>query len=146
MDKNRSLDRLKLSAIPSHSTGLWFNRIQPFVESALEGSDGKFTVYDIFLCLIHKEMQLWVITEQENDQLQAVIITQVITYPAKKVLLILIVAGVKFDEWSHTLPHFKLFAKDHACDAIEFYGRPGWEPKVKPLGFKKIDVMFSLPL
>jgi len=136
-------ENLRLCAIPSLNAMYVWDVVEDMILAALMHADGKYTIQDIFMAIKDKEMQLWVVVDQD-DMIHAVVVTQIIYYPSKKVMLFVIVSGVKFDNWSHFLPHFKLFAKDHDCSALEFYGREGWEKKVASLGFKKIHTVLRL--
>jgi len=136
-------ENLRLCGIPALNFMYVWEMVEHKILQALKYGDGKFTLQDIFMAIKAKDMQLWVIVDND-DYIHAVAVTQIIYYPSKKVMLFVIVSGVKFDNWVHLLPHFILFAKEHDCDSIEFYGRPGWEKKVEQLGFNKIHTVFSL--
>jgi hypothetical protein len=134
---------LRLCGIPARHIDYIWDLILHMISDAVEYSYGKYTVQDIYNALCERDMQLWVIVD--NDDIpHAIIVTQIIYYPSKKVMLFVLAAGVKFDNWTHLLPQFIAFAKDHQCTAMEFYGRTGWEKKIEPLGFKKIHTVFSL--
>lgn len=90
-------------------------------------------------------MQLWIVQDQ-YEEIIAAIVTQIISFPRKKVLFLLFIAGVRYDEWTFVLSDLIEFAKANQCQSIEGYGRPGWERKAKPLGFKKVHTVYSLNL
>lgn len=138
-------DDLRLCAVPSSTIEYFWEVVQPMINAALKHADGKYSENDIFRLLKEKNMQLWVIADIE-DIIQAAIVTQIVEYPNKKVMFIVLVGGVKFDNWSHVLPHFVSFARDHQCQSIEGYGRSGWETKLKHLGFKKILTVYRFPV
>lgn len=138
-------DDLRLCGISYKNVmGMW-DVVQDMIVRALKHSDGKYTIFDVQYALLTRDMQLWVVADSE-DEINAVIITQIVSFPSKKVLFFLLVSGVNFNDWNHFLPHFKLFAKDHQCSAMEALGRVGWEKKIIALGFKRIHTVFSLPI
>lgn len=119
--------------------------ITPFINAALEHADNKYTLMDIQIAIIKKEMQLWVIVDSKL-KIHAVMITEVIQYPNKKVLLITLLSGVNFDNWKHLLNQLKQFANELSCSSIETYGRHGWIKKLEPLGFTQLSTHYSLPI
>ena len=138
-------EHLRLFGVPSEFVEEIWDFIKDLLLYALKYSDNKYTIDDILHHILQRNMQLWVI-EDNDHAIHAAIVTQIVQYPNKKVMFILLVAGVKFDDWSHVLHNFILFAKDHQCDAIQGYGRAGWERRLAPLGFKKIHTVFSYPI
>ena len=55
-------------------------------------------------------------------------------------------SGFQFDKWKHLISTLEKFAKHNSCKSIDFFGREGWEKKVKEMGFKKIHTVFSMPI
>ena len=138
-------ETLRLCGMPSATIDYVWDMVEPLLIPAVGYSDGKYAIKDIYDQLKEKNMQLWVIADNE-DIIHAAIVTQIVEYPNKKVMFIVLVGGVKFDTWSHVLPHFVAFAEDHQCESIEAYGRTGWETKLKHLGFKKILTVYRFPV
>ena len=121
----------------------------PFVEKlityALEYADGKYRVEHILQGIKDQKMQLWVVSGSQKG-VYSVCVTQVINYPAKKTMLILLCAGEHMAVWLHYINVLKDFAKANQCVAIEEYGRPGWAKYLGKLGFKTIHTVCSLNL
>lgn len=135
-----------LSAIDSIMAQYFWFSIDEMIESALVHSDGKILIDDIKRFIYEKKMQLWVIWDKANDCIAGTMITEFVKYPRKKILSIVILGGVRFDEWKHVISDLSTFARQRNCSSIEFHGRPGWERKIDDLGFKKIHTVLSLPL
>lgn len=129
---------------PKEITKCW-PRIKDGLENALKYSDGKYSIFDIECALVSHEMQLWIASDVYS-KIHAIFVTQIINYGSKKVMLFVLIQGVKFDEWKHFISDFKKFAKSHDCQTIEGYGRAGWEPKIVSMGFKKVHTVYSLPI
>lgn len=120
-------------------------KVERPIKSALKYGDGKYKSSDIECFLKTHEMQLWVIIDKKGT-MKAVIVTQIVSYPQKKVMFFILIHGVKFGDWKHFIDDFTAFAKSHGCTAIEGYGRPGWERKISDIGFTKVHTVYSLPI
>lgn len=75
----------------------------------------------------------------------AIVITEVIKYPRKKILHAWLVAG-DFGTIMAQLPAIQKFAQDNDCAAITTTGRWGFLRRLPEFGFKPKLVMFELPL
>lgn len=120
-------------------------KVERPIQNALKYGDGKYSLSDIEVALKLHEMQLWVVIDKLGG-MKAVIITQIVCYPNKKVMFFLLIQGVKFGDWKHFIADFTTFAKSHGCTSIEGYGRPGWEKKITDIGFNKVHTVYSLPI
>jgi len=71
-------------------------------------------------------MQLWIATEEKNITLAMV--TQIISYPQKKVLRVIAISGEKFIEaHSQFNDMVEAFAIRVGCSSMELWGRKGWK-------------------
>lgn len=139
------MDELMLFGInPSDIHKCWL-KIEKPIQNALKYSDGKYNIADIECSLKTHEMQLWVIVDKIGS-MKAVIITQIVSYPQKKVMFFVLIHGIKFGDWKHFIDDFVSFAKSHDCTAIEGYGRPGWEKKISDIGFSKVHTVYRLQI
>ena len=80
---------------------------------------------DFCMALMDGQMQLWVAVE--NNEVIACMVTQVITYPSKKTLRVIAIAGGKMDTWFHFQPDLEEFAILMGCTSLEAWGRKGWK-------------------
>lgn len=70
------------------------------------------------------------------------VISEIRKYDTEQVLTVHLLSGERFDEWKEELvAHLKNFAKEHGCHAIEATCRLGLEESLKPLGFKRRQVV-----
>jgi hypothetical protein len=99
-----------------------FVRCQKWIEDALKYSNGTYSTNDVFYAIIEDSMQLW-----SGDQ--GCIVTQIVTYPQKKVLYIFL-AGGKMEQLFDLESEITSWAIKQGCQATEFSGRKGW---LKPL-------------
>lgn len=117
---------------------------KPYIEKAISYSDGKYSIDTVFASLLVKDMQLWVGFDDEG--LCATCVTTIIKFPLKKVFYLLFIGGRESVTWVHLVENLKLFAKQHECDQIEGYGRPGWEKAAKKFGLEKVHTVFKFDL
>lgn len=111
-------------------------RIRYHIAAALEYSQGTHTVDDVIAQIISGELQLW-------PGQDSVVITQIITYPRKKVLHIFL-AGGNQKELKEMDPYVVQWAKDQGCTALTFTGRLGWaRSEMRDIGFELTHVMMS---
>lgn len=113
-----------------------FRRLQDHVEAALEYSQGTHTAEDVLEQISTGELQLW-------PGKDSVVITQIITFPRKKVLHIFL-AGGNQKELKEMDPYVVQWAKDQGCTALTFTGRLGWaRSEMRDIGFELTHVMMS---
>jgi hypothetical protein len=86
--------------------------------------------------------QIWGIGHPPQATL--ILFTAIKIHPALKVLSITWALGGLEDDMIPLLEAtFMNFAQLNECDEVEVHGRPGWEAKLKPLGFRKDAVVLS---
>ena len=134
--------QVKFYGIGANQVYEFWHMVEPLIEKALEYSDGKYEIWDIFNSIESKEMQLWLVTE--DKKIIGCGVTQIVVYPQKNICLIVLLAGEDFDKWAHFLNEVKEWAKDIGCKSIETYGRPGWERKLK--NWTKIHTVLRINL
>lgn len=119
--------------------------IEPMLEEAIKYSDGKFTAKCVKDALTTKEMQLWVAVNKK-EKIQAFAVTQIVNYPAKRVMIIMFASGSCLEKWLHFIHILKNYAEYQDCRSIEIYGRKGWEKKLAPYGYQTIHSVYRLEL
>lgn len=124
--------------------GLW-EKVVPLVTRALEHSRGEHTVEDIAKYLEERLMQLWV-AHDEFQRIEACAVTQLILYPQRKMLRIVIMAGEEFSRWKTGLELLEHWARTHGCDGIEAWTRPGMVKITKELGLRSYYTLLGKDL
>lgn len=105
------------------------------LEPAVEYADGDSLMADYLDAIIKEQMQLWGVWE--NDLMIAAAVTQICFYPQVKALHGLIIGGSKMERWVKPLDAaFMAFCRETGCSKFYVFGRKGWEPALKPLGYK----------
>lgn len=136
---------LSVYGIFSYNIDDVWHKVENYLKDAIKYSDGKFTIRKLHDLLIAKHMQLWVAADKKNN-IKACAVTEIVDYPAKRVLLIVFAAGIGLEEWIHHIEVLQNFAAYHDCEAVEIYGRAGWEKVLKKYGYSKTHSVFRLQL
>jgi uncharacterized protein (DUF2126 family) len=133
---------IRVYGVLSHAIDeVWLEAI-PYVHDALNFSDGKYTVDAIYANLKNQTMQLWV--AYKNTGLSAILVTQISNYPTGSRLCLFLFGGDGLDEYMEFFNQIIEGAKEKFnCKTLEIYGRPAWEKKLKHIGFKKIQTIFT---
>jgi len=131
---------VKLYGIPSDDIDFVWDDVLPFVEKALSRDDGKWTVRSIKESLEQEQTQLFVVID---DEIIAIIITQITPFPGKKVLTIKFASGRDIDRWVHLINHFEQWAREKNCQSVEVWGREGWE---RMLNYERVGVILRKSL
>lgn len=123
--------------IPSFEIeGIW-PHIKHWIEAACKGS-GNYTADDIKWALQRQEMQLWAYG------IEAVCVTQIIDYPQKKRLRILIGTGTGRGNWQTHAVTLEAWARSQGCHGGESIAREGWFRAVfKALGWRKTHIFIE---
>ena len=109
---------------PEDIAYIW-DEVAPLLEKVKEHTEGELETDDFLEPLTHGDMQLWIATEQSD--VHAVMVTHLITYPQKKILRIISLAGEDFEEIRSFQEMIEGFAIKLGCTALEMWGRKGWK-------------------
>ena len=110
---------------PEDVAYLW-DDVGPMLARVTERSEGEMEPDDYLETLTQGAMQLWIATEEKNITLAMV--TQIISYPQKKVLRVIAISGEKFIEaHSQFNDMVEAFAIRVGCSSMELWGRKGWK-------------------
>lgn len=112
----------------------------PFIEVAVEYSDGAWLIEDVEKKLFQGEATLWI---AYNGSPKAAGVTWFEEFPQKKDLVIAF-AGGEMDSIKGLMEMGKSFAKANQCDGIRCYGRRGWSRALE--GFREISTISRIEL
>lgn len=129
------------SPAPHESPELW-SRIRDRIAACCERSGAKYEPIDVLRNLIAGAMTLWLAID-ETDEIKAVAITEIAAYPRITVCKLLACTGDDAALWVDLLVSIEAWAKQHGCAAMEPICRPGWERRLKPLGYRKTHVVLE---
>ena len=109
---------------------------------AMRFSGGKYNIDDCHEMVESGVAQVWV--AMEDAHIIGAMITQIVDYPQKSMLVILCLAGKRFDLWDNIVDEFLIpYARKSHCAGIEFLGRKGWERRAKGLGFHPVHILYE---
>lgn len=90
---------------------------------------------DVLSLIKQEKAQLWGI---HDGDLKAVMVTEVIIYPKKKRLNVMLIGGHEMYLWNDVVVKtLEAFGKSHGAVEIEGAGRRGWVKSLDAFGFKE---------
>lgn len=75
----------------------------------------RYSLEDVCLECKAGAWQLWVIG---GERIYAALLTTIISYPKRRELVLLGIAGVKMKDWIHMLPEIEDFGRVNNCDRV----------------------------
>ena len=87
---------MKAHLLSPEDVGCVWDDVAPMLSAVTERSEGEFEANDYLQYLSSGVMQLWIAIEDKEIIMS--MITQIITYPQKKVLRVIALAGENFKE------------------------------------------------
>ena len=125
-----------ISGIMSYQIDDVWTECKKYIELGNNKSQEEMSIEDIYNNCKDKDMQLWIVFK-DDMQIQAVLTTQVIDYPQKRVCRIVTCGGQSMDEWTDTvLNTLEDWAEAQACHAMETVCRKGFIKKLKNFGYE----------
>lgn len=120
----------------------YWPKIRESLESLRHTWEDRYTIDDILNSALEGKLQVWAIGE---DVVKLVLFTQVVMTPLGRELNILWCCGQDLDEYIDYIDAvFEDFAKVQGCKEVRIVAaRPGWERKLKGLGYSKQWVVLS---
>ena len=117
-----------MKVVPVEPIGveLFWDKIEPLVKKSVTYSGGRHTVDTTkYLCETGM-MQLWLVFKDVKN-IEAIITTQKVIYPAKTMLTVVLCGGKNMNKWAgEGIKTIMEFAKENNCSGVEVFGRPGW--------------------
>lgn len=136
---------IEVSLVPSAYIDTCWDKIEPFMDKAAKYTYGRYTSGNIYDLIVDSDYQLWV--AYDGGEFKGAVVTNVITYPQRKLLSMQFCGGTELKEWKDPmLALLRRFAKETGCDGIESFARPGWSKIFDKDGYKATWVTFELPL
>lgn len=76
---------------------------------------------------------------------ESVTITEVIGYPQKRVLQVVLAVG-ELEDVLALIPEMEAFGKKHGCSSMRMFGRKGWSKVLPKIGWKSPGVTYEKAL
>ena len=119
------ISRLKAQIVQPEDIAYIWEDVSPLIEMARKHSEGELETDDFLEPLTHGDMQLWIATEDNN--MHSAMVTQIVPYPQKKILRVILIAGSDFKKLYEFNDMIESFAIKTGCSAMELWGRKGWK-------------------
>ena len=120
-----------LQVNPKDVNLIW-HEAKPLIDKALEHSNGELLSSDILKLIFEGRQALWIGINKKK--LFCAGITEIITYPQKKVLRIITFStkpGYHYDLWKDFIYILEDYGKHFKCSSIEAWARKGLARKLK---------------
>jgi hypothetical protein len=120
---------VELEPIVSTRVPLVWDDIQPHVEEIIALNLGRISADDLYLELLQRKMQLWLIRRGKKVLMAGVTVIRV--YPDCKAANVIGISGTDIDSWMKFEAELLKWAKAEGCVAIDVVARKGWLRKLK---------------
>lgn len=128
---------------PGHIHEAWPS-VAGYVQNALEYTDGRYELEDVFEMIESGGFLLWIAFDKEH--IKGCVITQMMQYPRKRFLGCPFVTGDEFSSWKQPMfETLQRFARDNDCVGLEATARLGWARVFKDDGYEAMWQTFQLP-
>lgn len=118
--------------------------IESILEPAMRKNRSDFRPEDILLGVKEKRYQLWVVFD---DRIRAVVVTEILKFPVRKVCFVLVLAGRDLNEWIHLLEAVLMpWSKAEGCVKIRGLPRKGLGPILSARGWKTTRLVMERDL
>lgn len=129
---------VEITRLNKKDADTYFIVLLPFIEKALEHSEGEYDLVDVEHGLLSGRYESWIAVA--DDEVKAVAITEVVQHPNYRELLIKHIGGKDKNiwmtpEWQDRT--FSQYAKDTGCKNLVMFGRKGWKRVLDKLGWKE---------
>ena len=125
-----------LTGIPSQEIDEIWEACEPFIEQASKKGQSEMTSQDIYNFCKDAKMQLWIVFDSEAN-IKAVVTTEIINYPKKKVCRVVTLGGQEIDDWLHSITVIEAWAEENGCHAMETFCRKGFIKKLEHYGYEQ---------
>ena len=125
-----------ISGITSEQIDIVWEDCKQYIELGNSKSQEEMSVQDIYENCKDKDMQLWIVFDDEKN-IEAVLTTQVIDYPQKRVCRIVTLGGLNMDDWTNmVLETLEDWAQQQSCHSMETVCRKGFIKKLNSFGYE----------
>jgi len=127
-----------VSGIPAEYIDDVWEDCKKYVEMGNNKSHEEMDVHDIYFFLKEKEMQLWIVYDDKAmDEIKAVVTTEIVNYPRKKVCRIVTLGGRGIDSWIHAISTIEAWAEAQGCESMKTFCRKGFIKKLENYGYEQ---------
>lgn len=107
-------------------------QVEHLLLPALGFNQGELAPEDILQFL--RDNQMWLLTIHQSDKIVAAAVLELVQYPRKRSLRIVLLGGSGLQDWMGELQvATNDMAKSMGASFVELHGRPGWERALRKL-------------
>lgn len=122
---SKSLGPIRVIPISRELVPAYWGLVAPLLQRPIERGAGELTLNAVYDRLLAQYMQLLVAVE--GTEILAAFVTEVVNYPNKKSLRVVLCGGERLDDWAEAFHEMmKKGAAAIGAKSIEMYGRAGW--------------------
>ena len=122
---------------PTDQVENYWPKVQLLLQPAVDRSGGRASADQTYRLAMNGKVQIWLMYDENTKEIVAAGASELRTYPGRKILNVLLVAGHRMSEWlDKFIDKLKRFAIHNEAKALELYGRTGWIRKLESKGFK----------
>lgn len=125
-----------------HCVGLenaHWHQAKELLQRAIDLNGGKFDLDDIKQRIDEQKMQLWGI---HDGELKAAMVTEVVNYPQKRCLRVVLIGGFGIDDWEPMVARtLDGYGKAQGASAVEIWGRRGWVRQLAKYGYREYETV-----
>ncbi len=129
----------KLFLIPEENAAQVWPLAEEFIERACKYSQGLLLSSDLEASVADGTKQLWIVWE---DECRGAGVTSVIN----STCFVWAFGGTSIDEFLPLCADVEVWAKENGCDAVQFFGRLGWERVMRSIGYERKMVVLRKEL
>ena len=131
-----------ITGINSKTIDMVWEDCVPFISKAEKFSQAEMKAEDVYGKIKDQDMQLWVVFNEETEIL-AVITTELVNYPRKKVCRIVTLSGDFMDDWVEYISVIEEWAIENNCEAMETFCRKGFKKKLETFGYDETYIVLG---
>lgn len=133
---------MNISLVPPEQVFPIWKDVRGWLEPAVETSGGRWTMEHLCASLAMGKTSLWIAFDDEK--IHGVLTTEVVQYPAKRMLAMHFLGGEDFDAWyGEMLRNITRYAAEGGCDGIEGVARFGFWKWLQEDGFEKSSAFYE---
>lgn len=135
---------MEISSVPPEQIDYVWAQVEPMVERGLAEAAGDSLSPDYLKASIKRgDSLLWAVHEGMN--VIAVVALDVVRHPAKTTVLVVLIAGERFRDWSEKVQTLlREFAALVGADTIEAVVRDGMTKWLAPMGWRRKATLMEL--
>lgn len=133
-----------VTLVPGNYVHTLWEDVTPFLEKAVERSNGRWSLDALKVSCVEQRQELWVIFGEEDNKIVGVATTEFVHYPESKRVAIQYLGGADLEDWAWTfLKKAEAWAIDNKCGGIECTARFGFWKWLGKSGWNKAYTVFE---